>query len=412
MQWYVFNRVRKTVSQFPGDNGQLKYGLFSSMGLARVLYSILLCSLFLCLAIFPGCEESDVSRIDSRGEPPNVRILTLSIDSVNIDSLVPVNGVYTVPVTIETEVDDSDGLADVSSVSIMVFRPGATSHFIAGNLAPSATPGHFSADIAITLTRSQIGQYKIQVEAIDKSGLTSNALSRTVTLLKNNTPPALSGATLRGTTPAGSDSTFFTLSVIVADSDGIGDVAFVSVRALNSTDSSQRTLYDDGLPVHGDLFPGDGVFSGTAWVTPTIALPNVEFEFVATDRRGGVSDPLRRAVLNEAPAIVRVVVPDSIQRPSSGSRLIVFQCEVTDPDGLGDIDSVFFRNVTSENPANISMFDDGNIPVNGDTTANDGIYSRIVSIDASVTLGIREFRFYVVDRVAARDSLIRFITIY
>lgn len=405
------DRNAKTVSQLP-RHGRLKYGLFSCMNPSRILNAVAVLSLILGSAIAPGCEETELGHTDSHGKAPHLRLLAVSTDSVNVDSLVHVNGEYTVPITVEVEVEDTDGLGDVASVICTVFRPGATSPFISVNLIPTATPGSYSGQPVISLTRTQIGKYTISVSASDKMGLTSVALSRSVTFVKNNSAPTLSGPTLRGTTPAGSDSTFFTLSVVAADSDGIEDIASVLVRALNSRDSSQHTLFDDGLPVHGDVFPGDGIFSGMLWVTPTIALPNVEFEFVAIDVRGGVSIPLLRAVQNEPPVIVRVVVPDSIQRPVSGTRLIVFQCEVTDPDGLGDIDSVYFRNVTSATPTNTLMFDDGNIPANGDTTANDGLYSRIVSIDPSVALGVREFRFYVIDRVAARDSLTRFITIY
>jgi hypothetical protein len=363
--------------------------------------------------VLVACEETDIGQLDTQANaPPFVRRVLVSADSVSIDTILTMTGTYSVAVTVGAEVDSPEGQSGIGTVSYRVFRPGAANSFLSGVLAYNASQSLYTADIAITLTRSEVGPYRIEVIAQDRTGLTSVAASRTLYIVKGNTPPMLGAPTLRWTTPPGSDSTLFTVSIAVTDSDGIGDVRSVFVRALGAVDSSARELFDNGLPQNGDAFPGDGVYSGIFWVRPAVSLPLLVLEFVAVDLRGGVSDTVQRSIQNSPPVMVEVLVPDSIQRPPTGVRPVLFRARVDDPDGLRDIDSVFFRNVSSLEPMNFLMFDDGNLSVSGDSTANDGIYTRIVIIDAQTAPGVREFHFHAVDRVGARDTVIRFITIY
>jgi len=115
---------------------------------------------------------------------------------------------------------------------------------------------------------------------------------------------------------------------------------------------------------------------------------------------------------NKGPGeITQVEVADSLQIPSAGnlSKALV-QAWVSDPDGLDDVDSVYFFSQKPDgsyanggNP--LSMQDNGkafNIsdPWSGvgDATANDGIYSLTILMDTNALPGRYIFTFYSRDK--------------
>jgi hypothetical protein len=261
------------------------------------------------------------------------------------------------------------------------------------------------------VTRAQTGVYNLEVYALDRSGFSSTVLLQQIVVRKNGTPPVLSLPGIREVARQGTDSVRFAVTITAADSDGLNNINAVTVRALLARDSSVMQMYDDGLRSHGDAVAGDGVFSLYTWVVPLANLQDVVFEFLATDRDGWQSNVVRRAVANSAPRFVSLAVPSTIQRPPSGSSLVTFAATVEDQNGLADVDSVYFRNMSSANQTIILMYDDGDLTVHGDSVASDGTYTRILSIDAATTPGIKEFRFSVVDRTGARSEATKNITI-
>jgi hypothetical protein len=277
-----------------------------------------------------------------------------------------------------------------------VVRPGTTS---------------FSASIAFSLTREQAGVYLLEVYAVDRSGYSSTVLLQQIRVRKNSTPPVLSLPGVREVGRQGADSIQYAVTIAAADSDGLNNIQAVTVRALLTRDSSALQMYDDGLRSHGDGVSGDGVFSLYTWIIPTGNPQDVTFEFRAADRDGMQSNIVRRPVANSAPRFVSLAVPSTIQRPSTGSNLVTFAATVEDANGLADIDSVYFRNMSSVTPTIIRMYDDGDLTVHGDSVASDGTYARVLSIDAATTPGTKEFRFTVVDKAGARSETTRNITI-
>jgi hypothetical protein len=116
---------------------------------------------------------------------------------------------------------------------------------------------------------------------------------------------------------------------------------------------------------------------------------------------------VRRPIANELPRFTALDVPLTITRPATGSTLITFAVTVADGNGLSDIDSVYFRNMSATTPVPFLLFDDGNIAAHGDTTAGDGSYASILQITSSNTPGAKLFQFSVTDRVGSRaDSTI------
>jgi hypothetical protein len=170
-------------------------------------------------------------------------------------------------------------------------------------------------------------------------------------------------------------------------------------------------MFDDGSRSHADAVAGDGIFTTVAWVRPTTVLEEMTFEYRAADRAGSASNILRRSANNMAPRFVSFNVPSVIQRPASGTSLVLFAVTVSDINGLSDIDSVYFMNLSATTPAPFPLFDDGDLTAHGDSVASDGTYSVLLSITSSNTPGVKNFRFSVVDRAGAKVDSTRQITI-
>lgn len=115
---------------------------------------------------------------------------------------------------------------------------------------------------------------------------------------------------------------------------------------------------------------------------------------------------------NEGPGVITgVEVPDSLQIPAPGnlSKALV-RAWVSDPDGLNDVDSVYFYSRKPDGAyANggfpLLMQDNGkafNIsdPWNGvgDATAGDGIYSLTILMDVNALKGRYIFTFFSRDK--------------
>ncbi len=111
------------------------------------------------------------------------------------------------------------------------------------------------------------------------------------------------------------------------------------------------------------------------------------FLFTACDDEDNGTRPLNEG----AGAITAVTMADSIEKPQSGDyNWTLLEAEISDPDGLGDVDSVYFYslkpNGTYANDGNpIVMVDNGQDfnygeifngkQTYGDKEAGDGIYS-------------------------------------
>ena len=115
---------------------------------------------------------------------------------------------------------------------------------------------------------------------------------------------------------------------------------------------------------------------------------------------------------NSRPRTSNIFAPDTIVRPSSGAQLIKLSMAVTDSDGYGDINQVFFKRISPPSANLFSLFDDGDIQIHGDQLAGDGTFSRIISIDPTAFLGDQLFVFLARDKSGAiSDSLFHTITI-
>jgi hypothetical protein len=376
----------------------------------------LLCGFSFLALTFPSCEKQDAGVVDFSGAAPYILEAAITPASALLESFPLSNGSYLITAQVVATVSDPQGIADIGHVQYTLFKPGSQSALAQGTLTPSQLPGGgtartFTATFSFSATRADVGDYRCEILATDAGSLASNTRSLRLSLLLNSTPPVLGTPGIRLLAQRGSDSLFFGLTIDVRDSSGYGTIRDVTVRALATRDSSSRQLFDDGQRMHGDGTAGDGNYSLQLWVSPARLLQDIVFEFNANDADGLKASPVRRAYANRPPTFVDLNVPTEITRPTSGTKLVNFYAVVSDPDGLTDIDSVYFRNLSSSNSVIILMYDDGDLLGHGDALARDETYSRTLSIDATASTGIKEFRFSVVDEGGARVDVSKFISI-
>jgi len=133
-----------------------------------------------------------------------------------------------------------------------------------------------------------------------------------------------------------------------------------------------------------------------------ISTGDVLFRFTATDGFGETSQPLDTTVWieNTPPTLSEPGAPDSVFIPSSGANDYTLTVRVTDSQGPGDLNRVYYtaedpQGVLTESP-DFVFADNGVAP---DETANDGIWTAGVSVPSTNTnTGSWTFRFYGEDR--------------
>ncbi len=89
-----------------------------------------------------------------------------------------------------------------------------------------------------------------------------------------------------------------------------------------------------------------------------------------------------------------IIGPDTLV--VTDTTFIQTSIKVSDSNGLTDIESVYFIVYKPDGTTNnfkTTMFDDGNVDDNGDETAGDGIYSRIIKLDQTNAKGTYRFEF-------------------
>ncbi len=371
-----------------------------------------------------SCEREHSITVDYSVDQPYVLAASALVRHFNLsDTSDPfvvkqIDGSYLLSDSLSAWTINRGGTANVAGAWFRLYVPNSGVPVIVRSLGrPQSVAGAGNIDTLRYGTRFtfstdtlNIGTYRLEVFLQNSSGYFSNSLLIPLVVTVNNRPPHLDLPQVRYVVPPGSDSALFTLAIPATDPDGIEDIASVQVQPKFASDTSARAMFDDGMQIHADRIAGDGVFS-VVFRVDTASLHSIGLEFTATDRSGAPSNTIFKTLLNHPPEIISLDVPDSLQRPASGTQLIGFYMTVADSDGLSDIDSAYFRNFTSTSPTNFLMYDDGD-SLHGDVTANDGIYSRVVSIDPSTSLGVKEFHFYVVDKAGYRDERIKYIKIY
>ena len=116
---------------------------------------------------------------------------------------------------------------------------------------------------------------------------------------------------------------------------------------------------------------------------------------------------------SQAPVIANLVAPDTVQIIPNGVVKILMSIDVSDPQGLSDINFVRFRSfLPGGNEATNSPFDladDGNSSVTGDDVAGDGTYSILINLPSNTTTGDFRFVFEAEDKSGKESNIIEHI---
>jgi len=285
-----------------------------------------------------------------------------------------------------------------------------------GDILPK--DGVYVGPLTAAFSGGQAGDFLLSVQAEDRAGNKSDRLSDTLRVKagRENLPPALEEPLTPSALRADSvESTV--ISVRVSDPEGLSDIETVVYQIYPPTQprpSVEEPLFDNGT--HGDATAADGIYSRQIDSGFAAGVPGFyAFRFEAKDKAGSKSNtPVRLVKLtrkNEAPVISNLKAPSQISRSSGQTYLLTL--DVDDPQGLADIDRVFFNSFrpdgspATDNP--FLMHDDGQ---SGDVKAGDGTYSLTIIISPENATGDYRFEFQAVDKSGLESNkIIHIITV-
>jgi len=255
---------------------------------------------------------------------------------------------------------------------------------------------------------------------MDKDGNASNSLQTRVFVrdgAENNLPEIVRVSV---PTKVLLDSLFtFLVEVEVSDADSLSDIEYVFSQFFppaHPNPTRQDTLLDDGLS--GDVTAGDGIYSLTLSSGLIKEASDYFLRFQAEDKSGNrslaVVATIRGTVAQpEPPVISNLSAPDTVQIVPGQVVQVLITIEVTDPQGLSDIDFVRFRsflpNSNEAGDSPIGLADDGNTFSTGDEVAGDGTYSRIINLPPTALRGDFRFVFEARDKSGLSSNIIEHI---
>jgi hypothetical protein len=267
------------------------------------------------------------------------------------------------------------------------------------------------------------GDYEFSFHAFDKDNHQSSSFEQ-LAIFGPNARPVIVNVTAPDTLYSGTTGQIF--EVAVNDDDGIDDISrvyFESQKDGSTTQIYEIDLFNDGnFNDHGDLFANDSIY--TMKLDSTFAAGKIDpyiFHFYVEDsfnelNANDVSAGIQ--IENFAGTILSTSVPDSIEKPTTPGNTVPFELNatVTDPQGLADVDSVYFLSEKPDGTFSGSgfhfiLYDDGDMQNRGDDVANDGEYSLVIQIADSNDPGIYKFYFYMRDHVGhltsvSKDSIV------
>ncbi len=223
---------------------------------------------------------------------------------------------------------------------------------------------------------------------------------------------------LVGGTPLPND--IITLSFVVSGraTHPDGNAALNSVQCEIYKPESESPLatvrlYNNGIIP--DTSTTDGIYTGRVTIQiKRVQVGNFSVRLYASDYAGMMSNTaihkLKVVRSSNAPVISNLVAPDTVTLPPSPySVLFIMHVNVTDTDGKGDIEKVYFRNLDSPSDTNrqFLLFDDGiKNDVKYDSASADGIYSGRFQLPWNTPPQSYRFEFVAVDQLGVMSNKI------
>lgn len=252
------------------------------------------------------------------------------------------------------------------------------------------------------------GKYRVLIKALDTNKDVRESQPVDIDIFPN-LPPEILSISFPDSIKSGMYPTqaFFT----VEDNDGVNDVLWVIIQGFqqgNAFPAFIDTVFNplNNSPVFS--FPIDsGYGAGKEGI--------YELIFFAEDRVGdrSLENTQNLFVENTPPKLLSIIIPDTIIIPLSGFILDTVRALVDDSQSLLDIHSVYFVSQLRESGGTLGdpkgpfdLFDNGDIQISGDKTANDGIYSNFIIIDPLSKPGTFIFTFEAKDLVAQLSNVL------
>ncbi len=231
-----------------------------------------------------GCETETKGVIDPSYNTPYILNFNLSPDEINTDTI-HVNGesapgdsvTLTVNITAEIKIRETENLnlyyrlKDNRSA-----RP--LSEGLITNIDHTPTVSTVNENLNIRIARSAVGQFSITIRVETGTGLSSNSITRTINVFRQNHPPEIISIDAPNTidTAEIGDGISLTMTAHVDDPDGVDDV--VRVQTTNVQPDGNRV----GPFILDKIEPG--IFSISFTITPDAKKGTHSFEFIAFDR--------------------------------------------------------------------------------------------------------------------------------
>ena len=190
---------------------------------------------------------------------------------------------------------------------------------------------------------------------------------------------------------------------------------FCDVYAADNTklNSSPLSLLDNGKVANGDDAAKDGSYANKIALSEYYPNGIYNVKYFVTDNSNTTKQvALGTFKFDNGQNNIAPVISDDIVDPDTAvvtdTTIILTSVKVSDQNGLSDIDKVYFvvykPDGTTSNAQNI-MYDDG-LPLHGDQTAGDGIYSLIISINSTNAKGTYRLEFQAKDRGTKLSNII------
>ncbi len=260
-------------------------------------------------------------------------------------------------------------------------------------------------------------EYLFQFKAVDKQHNESQVLEYPV-FFGPNSRPQVQRISAPDFIQSGISDVIF--SITASDSDGTDDIIisfFESENLEKGYKKFEQYLYNDGnLTNHGDETANDSVFSTKInfdFLSGKQGRYNLLFYVEDSFGERNTEVATHEVVIgNEPGEFLQINVPEQMNLPITVDdyNRELMTTEVSDPDGLADIDSVYFYSLKPDSTfANdglpILLVDNGlSFNINnagvetGDLDPGDGIYSFSILTYQDTITGLYTFSFYIRDK--------------
>jgi len=258
----------------------------------------------ICSSLFSfSCEEKQSHIVDVIGYPPQIIYATLSPSKVNSDTINigperRPDDLLSFKVAVSAKISHPRGQHHIQETSFTFFRtkrePEITHGYLQDNgIPPDSATGDsvFSGFLGFSVVRTEIGSLYAEVVATDAEGYRSNSIRIPFTLLRLNHPPVLSNLVAPDTVHPSTES-FFVVTVVATDPDGLADILSVT---RTTPSNLVLSLNDNGQNV--DEIAGDGIFTETVSLSPAPPSGPYQFIFKAVDRSNTPSQIITKTIV-------------------------------------------------------------------------------------------------------------------